>query len=119
MVMRHSPLRHNLFPSDHTGARHEGETLTELFQENRIRWQEKRRINTEESTRILTERGVFFTSHNNGGHLIVCDRWDFFPATGKFNERRGHSGHAKRTGRGVLNLIQLIEEDGDVAATAA
>jgi hypothetical protein len=41
----------------------------------------------------------------------VAQRWDFWPGTGLFNERRGRAGHPKRTGRGVRNLLKLIEED--------
>jgi hypothetical protein len=87
-------------------------TMGDLFRGRRARQQAKRAQNTEDSTRMLTERGVPFTSHNAGAHLIVAQRWDFWPGTGLFNERRGRAGHPKRTGRGVRNLLKLIEEDG-------
>jgi len=92
------------------------DNMGDIFRSHHARQQEKRAKNREESTRMLTEAGVHFTSHNEGAHLIVADRWDFWPGTGKFNERRGRHGKPKRAGRGVRNLLKHLEEDGNGAA---
>lgn len=87
------------------------DNMGDLFRAHHARQQEKRAKNREDSTAMLTERGIFFTAHNDGAHLIVADRWDFWPGTGKFKERRGRPGKSLRTGRGVRNLLEHIEKD--------
>lgn len=86
-----------------------------IFNARKVASQEKRAKNRANSTALLTEKGVFFTSHNQGAHLIVADAWDFWPGTGKFGERRGRSGKPKREGRGVHNLLRIIQEEGHAA----
>jgi hypothetical protein len=90
-------------------------TMGEFFEGRRLAQQEKRASNRAWSTQLLAESGVFFTSHNAGAHLIVAERWDFWPGTGRFNERKGRPGHPKREGRGVQRLLKIIKEDGDGA----
>lgn len=90
--------------------------LGSLFRAKREASQAKRADNRTFSTNLLRERGVFFTEHNRGAHLIVMDKWDFWPGTGKWAERKGRAGHAKRQGRGVRELLALIaREDGNGA----
>lgn len=70
-----------------------------------IESQKKRKRNRENSTEILKSRGVEFSSHNKGAHLIVTSRYglvDFWPGTGKFIVRK--SGEK---GRGVFNLLKM------------
>lgn len=93
-------------------------TMGELFNAHKARQQAKRRSNTEFSTELLRENGVAFTSHNAGAHLIVATRWDFWPSTGKYRERRGRPGKPLRTGRGVRNLMKLLEEESHGTANA-
>ncbi len=69
----------------------------------------KRASNRESSAGVLMDRGISFTAHNKGAHLIVeavlCGAvFDFWPGTGKFI-RRGNG----ETGRGVFNLIKKIK----------
>lgn len=85
--------------------------ISAMWRERREAQQAKRASNREASTAMLRERGIHFTEHNMGAHLVVMDRWDFWPGTGKFMERKGRAGHPKRTGRGVRRLLQLIEGD--------
>jgi hypothetical protein len=85
--------------------------LGAIFGAKRLASQQKRANNRDFSTRLLAERGVFFTTHNAGVHLIVAERWNFWPGTGKFTERKGKPGRPPREGRGVHKLLQLIEED--------
>lgn len=85
--------------------------MGEFYAPRKQRQQEKRRANMEFSTKLLIERGVYFTTHNEGAHLIVAGNWDFYPSTGLFNERKGRPGKGKRTGRGVKSLLAIIEKD--------
>ena len=64
-------------------------------------YQAKRRSNLDSSTGIMERSGVPFVSKNNGVHLIVADRWDYWPSTGLFIDRR-----TKKKGRGVNNLLR-------------
>ncbi len=64
----------------------------------------KRKSNRENSRKLLTDAGVSFTVHNDGAHLIVERRWDFWPGTGKWTDRRGGSEYR----RGVFPLIAAI-----------
>lgn len=82
-----------------------------LFRSRRVASQEKRATNREASTRLLTERGIKFTEHNHGAHLIVAGAWNFWPGTGRFEQRKGTAGGKKIEGRGVLNLLRHIEQE--------
>jgi hypothetical protein len=64
--------------------------------------QERRRENLRNSTAILEREGIPFTSHNNGVHLIVLNKWNFYPSTGLFIDRE-----TGEQGRGVFNLLRL------------
>jgi hypothetical protein len=64
--------------------------------------QAKRRSNTESSTSIIEGSGIPFESKNNGAHLIVAGRWDYWPSTGLFIDRE-----TKKKGRGVFNLLHF------------
>lgn len=65
-------------------------------------FQSKRRSNLESSTEIIESSGVPFVSKNNGVHLIVANRLDYWPSTGLFIDRE-----TKKRGRGVRNLLRL------------
>ncbi|MER1940616.1 hypothetical protein ABS755_07900 [Castellaniella sp. FW104-16D08] len=64
--------------------------------------QAKRATNRDQSAGYLAQRGIHYTSHNGGAHLIVegpeCFI-DFWPGTGRWRTRDGH------TGFGVRNLV--------------
>lgn len=91
----------------------EDDDIGAMFAARRIAQQEKRAENRAWSTQLIAETGVFFTSHNLGAHLIVAERWDFWPGTGRFMERKGRPGHPKRQGRGVQRLLKIIKEDAN------
>jgi len=81
--------------------------LGELFGAYRESRREKKRDNLDSSTQLLIDRGVQFESKNFGVHLIVRGNSkvvDFWPSTGKFIVRGGH------TGRGVFKLLRVVEE---------
>lgn len=46
------------------------------------------------NTAELERRKIPFAAKNDGVHLIIADRWDFWPSTGKWFDRtrmkRGH-----------------------------
>lgn len=86
-------------------------SIGELFAERRAKQQAKRADNRASSTGALRSRGIYFTSHNQGAHLIVMERWDFYPGTGKFKERRSRPGKPTREGRGLRSLLSILDED--------
>lgn len=77
---------------------------TEMWREVRKAKQEKRAENTLRSTEILVIAGIPFVSKNNGAHLIVDGRFDFWPSTGLWVERG-----KTRKNRGIRNLIDRIK----------
>jgi hypothetical protein len=70
--------------------------------------QQKKRKNLEDSTAELQARGIPFTSHNGGVHLVVAGAWDFWPSTGLWIARQPGPNGKKREGRGVRKLIARI-----------
>lgn len=71
--------------------------------------QQKRERNRNSSAHILAEHGIDFDTKNDGAHLIVKHNGltvDFWPGTGKFIPRKPKPKH----GRGVFNLIKMLEE---------
>lgn len=65
----------------------------------------KRASNRANSAHLLTIEGIPFESRNNGAHLIVDKRYDFWPGTGKWQERG-----QKHYRRGVSELIAHIRK---------
>jgi hypothetical protein len=56
-------------------------TDTEVYRALRERSQQKRADNREASVKLLRDRGIEFTEHNNGAHLKIGNI-DFYPGTG-------------------------------------
>ena len=77
--------------------------IGEAFEGQREASQIKRASNREASRRLLDDAGVAFTVHNDGAHLVVERRWDFWPGTGKWIDRRGGKYR-----RGVFPLLAAI-----------
>ena len=78
------------------------------FRAMKIHSQEKRAGNRNSSAQVLKDNGIHFTSNNSGAHLIVegADGFiDFWPGTGRWNDRRGTKGF------GVMNLVRHINKD--------
>jgi hypothetical protein len=67
----------------------------------------KRASNREHSARLLQGAGIPFVSKNKGAHLIVADRYDFWPGTGLWIARG-----EKTKQRGVRELIKRIRSSG-------
>lgn len=55
----------------------------------------EKRARLKASTDELVRLGIDFVSKNDGVHLIISNRWDFWPSTGKWFDRvrmkRGHN----------------------------
>lgn len=82
----------------------------EIFQAMNEASKDRRAHNREQSAQLLKEKGIQFDDCNRGAHLIVYGTnhmVDFWPGTGKWIVRK-----MDRSGRGVLNLIKAIREDG-------
>lgn len=65
--------------------------------------QKRRGENRLNSPLILNAEGIGFVSHNHEAHLVVQERWDFWPGTGLWYDRQ-----TRRKGRGVRRLIGVI-----------
>lgn len=68
---------------------------------------ERRAANFQGSAAMLAENGLFYTTNNDGIHMIVTNgrgsTADFWPTTGKFNIRGQQEYH-----RGVRLLIKKL-----------
>jgi len=66
----------------------------------------KKAYNLTESTALLDQLGIEYTSKNDGIHLIITSKdgfIDFWPSTGKYYDRMN-----EKHGRGVFRLLKLI-----------
>lgn len=72
-----------------------GEVWNELRKERQV----KRAKNRDQSADYLLQRGIQFTSHNGGAHLVVegaTGYIDFWPGTGRWHTRDGRKGFGVR-----------------------
>lgn len=81
--------------------------MGEIFNAMREASKEKRANNRDRSTEMLVIAGIPFVSKNNGAHLIVDGRFDFWPGTGLWMERGGSVKRKKH--RGIRSLISAIK----------
>lgn len=78
-------------------------TDRELYRAMHRESQDRRARNREYAPGALEAAGLPFTSHNDGVHLIVDERYDFWPGTGKWVRRGSRDAPS---GRGIFNLIK-------------
>lgn len=78
----------------------------EVWSEHKKIQQKKKVSNQELSTAVLKRKRIPFVSYNHGNHLFVDGKYDFWPSTGKFIDRRN-----KLEGRGVFSLIQELANE--------
>jgi hypothetical protein len=84
--------------------------MGEMFNALKKGRQEKRAANRQASPELLAEAGVPFEVKNDGVHLIVAGRFDFWPGTGLFRSRKVEPGKKRHTeGYGVQNLIRMVK----------
>lgn len=74
--------------------------MSETFKAMKEHSKEKRASNRDRSTEMLVLAGIPFVSKINGAHLIVAEKYDFWPGTGLWMER----GKTKRN-RGIHSLM--------------
>lgn len=75
------------------------------FRAMKQRSQEKRAGNREASAELLRAAGIEFVSKNEGAHLIVEGRIDFWPGTGRWIVR----SDKRIDRRGVKALINFVK----------
>lgn len=85
--------------------------VVDIFNAMRSESQDRRKRNREASARLLQERGITFTVHNEGAHLRVQSGHDsapidFWPGTGKWID---HETGVE--GRGVFKLLRYMGKD--------
>lgn len=64
---------------------------------------DRRARNRKNGASMLERAGVPFVSKNEGAHLIVRDRWDYWPGTGLWSDRR-----TQERRRGIHSLFVAI-----------
>lgn len=78
----------------------------EMWKAVKIMKQKKRASNRENSSALLEQSEIPFTSHNAGAHLVVEGREcfiDFWPGTGRWASRDGKKGF------GIRNLLEYVK----------
>ena len=89
------------------------DSLGEYWRDVRSFRQDKRRSNAVCSAERLREAGVEFEQRNHGSHFIIRHNGlvvDFWPTTGVFIVRDLDPA-ARRRGRGVFNLLDLLRKE--------
>lgn len=76
----------------------------DLWRDVREESQQRRGRNRAHGEHLLRHRGVPFVSHSNGVHLVVAERFDYWPGTGLWIERS-----TGKRGRGIRNLLSEVE----------
>jgi hypothetical protein len=61
----------------------------------------------EEAPAALIEAGIAFVAHNGGAHIVIGQRFDFWPGTLRWADRV-----TKRTGHGTASLIVAVRAAG-------
>jgi hypothetical protein len=77
------------------------EEVKEYYTSLRVQSSEKRANNRAYATTRLDTVGIKYEIKNKGAHIIIADRWDFWPGTGKWRDRK----HNKYS-RGIESLIK-------------
>ena len=70
-------------------------------------WQLRERI-YRLAREVLRAEGVRFTVHNEGKHLIVDGRFDYWPGTNKWGRR--NQGRTRRYRFGIIKLITEVKK---------
>lgn len=61
--------------------------------------------NRKNAALLLNAENIAFQSKNHGAHLIIANRWDLWPGTGKWRDRK-----VNKYSHGLTSLIKLIKE---------
>lgn len=79
--------------------------MSEVWKEVKKDSADRKKKNLENGVKILMSKNIRFESFNNGYHLRVEGRVDFWPSTGKWIDRK-----IAKEGRGVFQLIGHIRK---------
>lgn len=90
------------------GCKNQCDDMGHFWRDIRKERQEKKQSNLDESTKLLINLGVAFTSHNNGVHLRTASGHDFWPSTGKWILKSGQKG------RGVFKFLKELVNKGEI-----
>lgn len=74
--------------------------LSAIFQAQREESKDRRERNRLRGQAELESAGVAFEAKNNGAHLVVLERIDYWPGTGLWKDRE-----VPQEGRGINSLI--------------
>lgn len=55
---------------------------------------------------LLNDANIHYESKNDGLHLVIAARWDLWPSTGKWRDRKTNTYN-----HGVKKLIAIIKKD--------
>lgn len=81
----------------------EDSDIAALFAGKREASRVKRASNRERGEQHLADAKIPFVSKNNGAHLIIMDRINYWPGTGLWQDRMTPS-----KGRGVRRLLDYV-----------
>lgn len=74
-----------------------------FFKALRDHTRNEKRERLKANTAELERRKIPFTAKNGGVHIIIADRWDFWPSTGKWFDRT-----RMKRGHGLQSLLASI-----------
>jgi len=77
------------------------EEVKEYYTALRVQSSKKREDNRAYAIKRLDTVGVKYETKNKGLHIIIADRWDFWPGTGKWRDRK-----CNKYCRGIESLIK-------------
>lgn len=77
----------------------------EMWKDYKKHQQEKRWKNNEQSLKILRDKGIMVTILNEDQAHYRIKGFNFWATTGKF-----YNPHTGEKGRGVMNLLKVIEK---------
>ena len=80
-----------------------GSEMGEIYYAMRKAKQERKQANKANGTEKIKRSGYSFVTHNDGLHIVIENRVDYWPSTGKFIDRQ-----TKRKGRGILPLLKYL-----------
>jgi hypothetical protein len=80
------------------------DSLSETYEAMRKESRQRRARNRDRAVVALAEASVPFDTRNNGAHLIVRGRLDYWPGTGKWSDRE-----TPNNGRGIASLLAYVK----------
>ena len=75
--------------------------VKEYYTALRVQSGEKRADNRAYAITRLNTAGIKYEIKNKGAHIIIADRWDFWPGTGKWRDRKCNKYY-----RGIESIIK-------------